>query len=299
MKQLPMIIGSRAMDYHNGKQLSSRLNESSDWDIICESEDLPEVTTLIQELSGPDARVEWHDPDHLNNRDLWRYYSTSIPEEDSVILVAPPEMLYVLKRSHAWRARNFSKTITHLHKEGLVRYKPAKGSAGDAFLKQRITRTKWAYPQGNPNLNQSVEEFFDDSVGKYYEHDWLHEMYAYEDEPMFTRIQPYAESAWCSKDLWDTLTHNQKVRCVAEEAYVIATERFLVPNDWNYPSKLAFFQALDKICTTLCSGWFRSFAIDNYPDIVSMYDSGRVNRIRNSINYAELNGLARYHSKGE
>ena len=50
------------------------------------------------------------------------------------------------------------------------------------MLEERVKLTKEAYPQGNPSLNQTNEDFFDDSVKKVYDHDWLHELVAYPDE---------------------------------------------------------------------------------------------------------------------
>jgi hypothetical protein len=125
--------------------------------------------------------------------------------------------------------------------------------------------------------------FFADAVTKKYNHDWLHELYAYEDQPMYTRLQKDKTSAWCSKELWYNLYRQQKIQCVAEEAYVIATERFLVPKDWNYPAKRAYYAAVKKICTTLCSGWFRDYALDNWPTILAMYDPNKFKQVQERL----------------
>jgi hypothetical protein len=53
---------------------------------------------------------------------------------------------------------------------------------------------------------------------------------------------------------------------------VIAMERFLIPNDWKYSLFGAYYKALTKVCTTLSSGWFRDFAIDNHPEIMALFD---------------------------
>lgn len=91
------------------------------------------------------------------------------------------------------------------------------------------------------------------------------------------------EQAWCEKDLWLALSVEERNMCVAEECYVIATERFLVLNDWGYSSKRAYFNALQKVCTTLTSGWFRDWAIDHYPEVVYLYDSEKFNKVKGSI----------------
>ena len=144
------------------------------------------------------------------------------------------------------------------------------------FLQDRTRLSLKEFPQGKPNLNTTVEAFFDDAVTKIYSHDWLHELYAYEDKPMYTKMQRDSSEAWCEKDMWNNFSLEQKLQTVAEETYVISTERFIVPSQYVYSPKLAYFKSLEKVCTTLCSGWFRDFAIDNYPAIIQMFDEKKV-----------------------
>jgi len=70
------------------------------------------------------------------------------------------------------------------------------------------------------------------------------------------------------------------VKCVLEESYVIALERKIIPmlNGISEPisSKDAFNWSLMRICTTLCSGWFREFATDNWSKIINFYDKNYV-----------------------
>lgn len=298
-RNTPILIGSRAMDYWNGGTIFDR---DTDWDFIC-SKDMFEIMKQRSKERPfahmtEDPKLEWHDPDHLNNGELYDNYKGRCGVETvglwGAILIAPPRMLYVLKRSHAWRHRNHEKTLTHLWKGGLHKHKPLPRSFDDDLLTKRIKLTKEAYPQGNPNLNQSVEDFFDDPVKKIYEHDWLHELYAFDGVPMYTKLQPDPSKAWCAKDLWDALPHDNKVYCVQEETYVIATERFLVPTGYKFPAKLAYLKSLNKVCTTLCSGWFRDFAIDNYGTILEGFDQNVVNRVREEIQQTKEKGKARY-----
>ena len=121
-------------------------------------------------------------------------------------------------------------------------------------------------------------------VTKKYDHDWLHELFAYHDQPLYVRLLRDPNLAWCDKDKWETLSDEEKLQCTAEEVYVISTERFLVPNDWKYPAKRAFMKSTDKVCTTLCSGWFRDFAIDNYPKVLQMFDQQKFNAVQQMIN---------------
>ena len=79
---------------------------------------------------------------------------------------------------------------------------------------------------------------------------------------------------------WNDLSDLQKQQCVAEECYVIATERFLIPTNYDYFWKLAYLKALQKVCTTLCSGWFRDYAIDYYPEIINLYDKSKIETVK-------------------
>lgn len=263
----PVLIGSRALNYWNPDR---KISASTDWDVIS---------------YGNHEGCEVHDPNFLNNREMTGYatQNTVTLPDGTKALVMSMLGLAIIKRSHLWRNLSFQKHITDYHKQGLAEvlsshegnFKIVKED-----LQTRIALTKKAFPQGNPNLMQSKEDFFEDAVKKVYDHDWLHELYAHRNRPMYTFMQRDKSLAWCEKDMWDGFAEEEKLFCVAEEAYVIATERFLVPSDWKYPAKLAYTKAVDKICTTLCSGWFRDFAIDNYPKAVGSFKQSKVDQVK-------------------
>ena len=280
-----MLIGSRAIAHWNPE---FKVRSDSDWDIIGRSY---ENTFYRYELGIPDEdRIEWHDPNHLNNKDMIFTFETG----DRVI---SPDGLAIIYRSHLHRDWNWDAHITKYHKFILPLLKNAL-HLSDPILLERIKLTKKAYPQGNPKLNQTNEMFFDDPVKKVYDHDFLHELYAYEDRPMFEKLKrpEQFDLAWCTKDLWDKLSQTQKLQCVAEETYVIATERFMVPNNWNYPTKKAFYFALKKVCTTLTSGWFRDFAIDNFPQVFEMFEASKMYLVQAHL---ESDNTYKRYYKGE
>ena len=262
---MPVLIGSRALNYWFPE---CKIKPDADWDII---------TTRPQDFEG-DNDVEIHDQNFLNNREVAdKYHSLycTVPYKDKRIYVMKPAGLALIKRSHLWRDLAFSKHMTHYAKwlKGFFDDEVMVDSVGQMLYDQRLRMTREAFPQGNPNLNQSVKDFFDDAVKKTYSHDWLHELFAVYSKPMYTQMQRNPESAWCEKDMWDNFMSFEKIACVAEESSVIATERFLIPSNWQTPEKLAYMKSLEKVCTTLCSGWFRDFAIDNYGALVAYYDT--------------------------
>ena len=239
-------------------------------------------TTLY--ITKPIEGTEWHDPWLLNN-DLVNHFTSpdhTVYYYGNELHVCSLQGLALIKRSHLWRDLGFGKHITMYHKH-LARYLDLSDTFNRAFFNERTKQTLQKFPQQGPNLKKTVEEFFDDAVVKKYSHDWLHELYAFEDKPMYTKMQTNPELAWCDKDLWNGFTHEQKLKCVAEETMVIATERFLVPKNWNYPCKQAYLKSLQKVCTTLTSGWFREFSIDYYPELVKMFNQSIFDKVKNKL----------------
>ncbi len=254
---MKVLIGSRALAYWR-KDLT--LKPDTDWDVISD-----------EAIVG----TEWHDPDFLNNRDMRKYATGHLLDGFHVMC---EEGLAIIKRSHLWRSLSFGKHITHYHKYGLSKYLVCNKD-----YENRVRLSYIEFSKGHPNLKQSVVDFFDDAVTKVYDHDYLHELLAYYDKPLYIKLQKDTSKVWCDKDLWYNLSYQDKVRCVAEETKVISVERFLVPSNWTCSSKLAYMKSLEKVCTTLCSGWFRDFAIDNYPEVLAEYNPEQFVKVKHIL----------------
>lgn len=268
------LIGSRALEIQVPEFCA---RENSDWDIICHSVDRHHFTKNKQH-----RRIEFHNISELDNRWFCIKYADQIINLDGIdVHVINLHGLAAIKRSHLWRLHKWDQHITQYHQH-LAKYM-TPGAYKDAMTRQQLTIDKFS--RGNPNLNQSNKDFFDDAVEKKYDHDTLHEMVAYYDAPLYTRLKhdEKRNKAWCERDLWEELSHDDKCRCVAEESYVIAAERFLIPKNWDTPFMLAYHNALKKVCTTLCSGWFRDFAIDNFVDIRRLYDCERLVMLKQKL----------------
>ncbi len=136
-------------------------------------------------------------------------------------------------------------------------------------------------------IGVTKEKFFDDNVTKYMEHDDIHQMVAHKEKPMYSYMQEDPDKVECSKDLWEKFTEEEKVQCVLEECYVIAIERHLLPRlkdgKKTLDTREAFKWALMRVCTTLCSGWFRQFAIDNYFSILNSHNREYYNLLKLDI----------------
>lgn len=188
------------------------------------------------------------------------------------------------KRSHLTYPVHFEKNMDD--------YQLLKAYLGDIqrdhlmgeYYDLRSNEAKNRYKQKTPKLNVTTEDFFSSKlpVEAYFVHDDLHELMAHHDRPVYTMMQKDASKAWCEKDMFFELPYEYRVQAVQEEAYVIALERYIIPQHGDYckDSFECYKSALKRICTTLTSGWFRDFAIENYQEAVSRYDSEFVNKFK-------------------
>jgi hypothetical protein len=259
-----ILIGSRAMNYWTGEPSK----DSADWDVIS-----------VDPIDG----TEHHPVDFLNNHRFVDYASEhTVAFNGNILHVCNPVGLAIIKRSHLHRGLSFAKHITHYHRKLMPLV--GKFSPEDMpILGERTQLTKEQFPFNHPKLDVTVSEFFDDFVIKKYDHDAIHRVVAFNDAPMYTKMQPNPEMAWCAKDMWDEFSDMEKRQCVAEEALVISIERFLVPSNWKKSYRLSYMKSLEKVCTTLCSGWFRDYAIDNYPAIADLFDSADFGEFKEKI----------------
>lgn len=259
-----ILIGSQAL----ALQSNFRTTPNTDWDVVSWDSD----------LNIGENMLEIHEPDVLGNWYLENYLSDITVVKNGVVLhVCSLEGLALIKRSHLWREYKFERNMKLFNWYLKQHLNPA-----DPYLAQRTKLTQVYFQENHPKLNVTVEQFFDDFVSKKYDHDWLHTLYAHEDEPLYKKMQKDSSKAWCEKNMWDNFSYNQKLQCIQEEAYVIATERFIA-KDFSYPYKLAYYNAVNKICTTLCSGWFRDFALDNYESVLDAYNPDKVNSVISTL----------------
>jgi len=282
-----LIVGSKALKY-NFPNFNREVNDTdiignmSDFEIlknvlnpveIRQKEDIigligitpndlyPEITTKNVEILLSD-----------NSISLKRYVEYDNAENG--IKYASPEVLYSLKKSHIHFPVKFQKHINDycfLH----------DSLNGDDKLKE-ITKINYKETEirlgklKTPSLNKKVSEFFaqsDKFVKSYFIHDHLHiAMAHYNGKPLYEKMQYDITIAKCEKVLWEKFTFEDKCKCVLEEAYVIALERKIIPmifgGDNYITASAALKWSMYRVCTNLCSGWFREFATSNYNKIM-------------------------------
>lgn len=142
-----------------------------------------------------------------------------------------------------------------------------------------------------PKLNKNKQEFFNDSIIYFVDHDHLHELLAIEAKPAYTKCLT-AEVMFSNK-IFENLTYLEKVNMVLEESFVLALERCLIPflkGNINVPAispEEAFKYSLVRVASNISSGAFRSFAADNFSEIYKIYKENHVNYYK-VLNQLEL-----------
>lgn len=198
--------------------------------------------------------------------------------------VPPIEWMMLIKRSHLHcDVQNFEKNIAEYHtlKAEVVKRGIVLTNEQHAFLQARTKESEAHFAYRAPSLNMSNDAFFETSseiVGYEFVHDDLHEVLKHDERPIYEKMKHDQSLAKCDKDLFfDYLTKEERLKSVLEEAYVIATERYLLKEDIS--PRNAFVKALGRICTNLCSGFFRDYAIENYFSALVEYDEDYADKV--------------------
>jgi hypothetical protein len=300
-----LIVGSKALNYH----FPNFGREINDIDIIGNTDNInyliaklqPEkiiskkyLTTLIN-IEKKDNFFNTNNVEILNSDEsdaLKKYilYDKSNFSNDCIDY-ASPDVLLSLKKSHINFPIKFEKHIYDYN--FLLNFLKEDKLAHITSLNFKETEKRLGELK-TPSLKKSAKSFFGQSQGyvKYfYIHDDIHRVMAHYDRPLYEYMQKNKTNAWCEKNMWENFTFEEKAKCVLEEAYVIALERKIIPMlngvGQMISSKSAFDWALMRICTNLCSGWFRQFSTDNYVQIIKFYNKDYVKIFLN----AEKNGL--------
>ena len=211
-------------------------------------------------------------------------------------------VLHSLKKSHIHYPIKFSKHIEDMHIiRSLLRKQEDTSSFDDIASVSRDLLD--IYPEltqalikdtekrlgevKTPKMNQSTKDFFGKSkkyVKSYYVHDDMHKAISelHTGEVIYEKILKTGSEVETDIDKWIFLSISERLYCVLEEVYVIALERKILPmmfesNAPIWTPKQAFDWALMRVCTTLCDGFFRDFAVKAYTQLQRRYDENYVN----------------------
>lgn len=177
-------------------------------------------------------------------------------------------VLYMLKMSHRYKKNSphFLKTMRDIHA-----MRAAGAVIQDDHREFFKARQKATLHYQHPNLNRTKDEFFnpeDDYM--VYDHDSIHETVALFGKPAYTRYAVEGTEVLSSKAKFLEQPRLFQLAGAYEETCVLALERHQIPNDFKPDPRRSFEIALEKVCTSITSGWFREFAWENYDKILDM-----------------------------
>jgi hypothetical protein len=203
-------------------------------------------------------------------------------------------LLYIL-RATIYEPGNWHPRIDAYHRllarVGMPEGSQEERSAYQALRTQTLARMD-AEPKGW-TMRVSNEDFFRDFKYPWlrvHGHDELHQATCYGDTPLYVGLKDDQKLAYVPLRGFQRLTHEARIRLVREECYALALERVLIPAmdlGIDCAEGYAFQHALRRICTSLARGWFRDFAIDQYPE-VCRYDWPFAQHYRNALAHGAL-----------
>lgn len=172
-------------------------------------------------------------------------------------------VLYMIKMSHRFlrNSPHFLKTVQDIE---YMRDRKCKIPA--RYFGVYLLRQKAQYNYKHPSLNMSKNAFFSgDNVKYVYDHDDIHKVMALYDAPAYTYFKKDGAEVAVDRNKFERLPKHLKVASVIEESLVLALERSQIPfKDIDPPPKVSYLKALEKVCTSITSGWWREFAWEHY-----------------------------------
>lgn len=186
---------------------------------------------------------------------------------DLYFSVASLNDLYLLKMSHRFlkNSPHFLKTRNDI----LLMRSLGAHIESETLLKLREKET---YYYKHPNLSVKKNEFFGAEFGitYQYDHDSIHESVAHLEKPAYRFYMKDGEEVACDKNKFFSLPIEIQLYGVVEEAQVLALERSQIPYKGKIEPTKSFQIALQKVCTSITSGWFREFAWENYDKVIEL-----------------------------
>ncbi len=194
--------------------------------------------------------------------------------------VATPDAIYTIKCSHLGWDINWNK-----HKDSVLFLKRHGAMLIPELYNSFVEY--WKSVNGNkPQLDmyKTKSEFFSNAVPLVIEHDDLHKISVYPDEPLYLKVLEDNQEVALSESKFNQLTFEDQVRLFKEEIAVIAVERWLINPKLKkeYHWMEAWNLALHKTVVDLTKDWYTDFMVKNLEQFVkpdfelfrNFYDKG-------------------------
>jgi hypothetical protein len=330
-----LVIGSRALVHNNPELAGTR--KCGDWDFIATIDQfnkwykankadmlfaVPTDGGKYYHCRGKDGmnyefEIAW---EGTSARMLLGGYGDAGPDVDTDYIYALDYDLLAIKMSHRYKKNSvhFKKCMDDIR---LLRslIENYEGELSSPFLRDFIAlREKETYTYSHPALNVDKSAFFkDDGVQYVYDHDSIHEAVALEydadyyntphDQHLPIMVPRPAYTLYAGGEVWSSsekfFNCSEQIRLygVYEETCVLALERSQIPHglgkEGGPTPRWSFEMALMKVCTSITSGWFRSYAWESYDKVMSLYNELGEN---DYINRFKANRhLLRAYNKGD
>jgi hypothetical protein len=295
-----LIIGSRA-----AKHYINDFRQPKDHDVICFPDEFQLIRDLNPELEKhlifkhakkwilrmPKLQVEFEIAIPGSSGELllqkvnskqFNFNLDKCPNKDfpikftGSIWYANPEILFLIKQSHIGYQIHWDKNIEDYHtlKKSAINHE-FFSMVLDDFMKQRAIEMRERFSNRKKiDLEKKNSEFFNatkKSVKRKYPHDLLHKNTCYYDRPLYERLKTDLSKAAVDETLWNALSHDDRIKAVKEEAFVIALERKIIPaheKGEKWDRLVAFRWSLMRISTNLTNGFFQKFALENHHEIM-------------------------------
>ena len=196
-----------------------------------------------------------------------------------------PDFLYTIKISHLSWDINWDK-----HMKAAI-FLEQNGARLDKTLYDSLM-IAWSRVHGKKQVRMGVKnsEFFKENIYRKFNHEFLHEKFAFYNRPLNERIRKDLDSPLCSEELWNLLSEEDKIKCAIEEIYVLAAERYIFVREPERSWKLehAVVKTLKNMITSTTTGWFNLYLKLNFNTLRTYHVPNIVEKI-NELN--ELNNL--------
>lgn len=192
---------------------------------------------------------------------------------------ADPEILYTLKLSHAHWDIHWDKTIFDIgffEDTGVI---PIE----ELYL-DLVRMWEDVHGKKKANLMVPVEEFFTETVHRIHDHDEIHRKVMFGDRPMHELIRPDLGMAWCSREMFESLSREDRARAAMEEMMATAIERGRLNLRSGRVSIISSVHRAHKLlCTSMTKGWFARYLIQNSRDLLHRRKDQWMGRITTAL----------------
>lgn len=217
---------------------------------------------------------EGNDVDYWSLEKLWNCDSSIIPKEivplfehDSLVnRCATLNDLLTIKLSHLPYDILWKK-----HLNDYLMFKKHGAQINQALYV--ALQQHWENVHGNKSflsLYRTKDNFFDDYVEKEQEHDYLHELVAHPNKPMYIQCLQDGQEVMIDWDKFLAMPFEQQVKMFREEINVIAAERWLIPtkDSGKITFREAYSKSLHKTVTALTKGRASRFLCENIEEFI-------------------------------